>query len=236
MKHLFFVAVATGIFSGTTISVKAQTNVNIEKYGDRALSKNSPKFIEGIEIKPEASSHTIIITNETGTVNREAISNPTNVKRPVYSGNIEHCSPLQFKYAMMTDMEVESITNLSLYNFINDWWATRYKFGGDDRSGIDCSAFTEKILSTVYQIKAPRTAKDQYKICEKIAVANLVEGDLVFFNTRGGISHVGLYLGNNFFVHSSVSGGVTISSLTDDYYSKKFVSGGRIIAPVTPIP
>jgi lipoprotein Spr len=88
-------------------------------------------------------------------VNRETISNQANVKRPVYSGNIEHCSPLQFKYAMMTDMEVESITNLSLYNFINDWWSTRYKYGGDDRNGIDCSAFTEKILSAVYQIKAP---------------------------------------------------------------------------------
>jgi lipoprotein Spr len=61
-----------------------------------------------------------------------------------------------------------------------------------------------------------------------VANEDLQEGDLVFFNTRGGISHVGLYLGNNYFVHSSTSGGVTISSLTDDYYSKKFLSGGRV--------
>jgi cell wall-associated NlpC family hydrolase len=58
---------------------------------------------------------------------------------------------------------------------------------------------------------------------------------LVFFNTSGGVSHVGLYLGNNYFVHSSLNGGVTISSLKEDYYSRKFISGGRIMIPPTPL-
>jgi lipoprotein Spr len=53
-------------------------------------------------------------------------------------------------------------------------------------------------------------------------------GDLVFFNTRGGVSHVGVYLTNNHFVHSSSRNGVMISSLDDSYYSKKFIGGGRV--------
>ena len=91
----------------------------------------------------------------------------------------------------------------------------------------------KKLISKVYGFTVPRTSKDQFLLCNKVATSNLVEGDLVFFNTRStrrrkGISHVGLYLGNNYFVHSSVQDGVTISSLTDEYYSNKFISGGRI--------
>jgi len=56
----------------------------------------------------------------------------------------------------------------------------------------------------------------------------MLEGDLVFFNTRGGVSHVGVYLGDGYFVHSSSSAGVTINSLNESYYSRKFIGGGRI--------
>ena len=227
MKHLFFVAVASGIFSGTTISVKAQTNVNIEKLIGKAGPKTSPKFIEDIELRPGTASGTTEVI-EVVKASQLAIA-PQEVSSRGGVGNIEASSPLQFKYAMMMDMEVESITNAQLYTFIDDWWGTRYRYGGTGRKGIDCSAFTGKALLDVFGIAVPRTAKEQFDSCEKVEDADLREGDLVFFNTRGGVSHVGLYLGNNYFTHSSVHGGVTISSLTDDYYSKKFISGGRIL-------
>ena len=86
----------------------------------------------------------------------------------------------------------------------------------------------------VYGYSVPRTSKEQFSAFKKVATKDLKEGDLVFFNTRStrrkkrkAITHVGLYLGNNYFVHSSVSDGVTINSLSDEYYRKKFVSGGR---------
>jgi lipoprotein Spr len=232
MKHLFFVAVAAGIFSGTTISVKAQTNVNIERYSNKVQPKNSPKFIESIVMQPEATKNTIVLA-EVGIASDEVKIIKHSGSVSTFAGNIEQCSKLQFKYAMMMDTEVEGIANFPLYSFIDDWWGTRYHYGGSDRSGIDCSAFTAKLLSDVYGITVPRTAKDQFKICEQVNTDDLVEGDLVFFNTRGGVSHVGLYLGHNNFVHSSVNGGVTISSLTDAYYSKKFISGGRIVLAST---
>jgi NlpC/P60 family len=232
MKHLFFVAVAGGILSGTSISVKAQTLAKVERIADRVQPKISLKFIEGIEFVPAAVTNTIVVTEEKTGSNQRANTrlsiSSQSISRPGFVGTIEFCSPLQFKYAMMIDKEVESIVNNSLYNFIDKWWATRYQYGGTDRTGIDCSAFTSKLLSEVYSVTIPRIAKDQYKICEKLAIENLVEGDLVFFNTRGGISHVGLYLGNNYFVHSSVHEGVAISSLTEEYYKRRFISGGRI--------
>jgi cell wall-associated NlpC family hydrolase len=74
----------------------------------------------------------------------------------------------------------------------------------------------------------PRTARNQYAACNKVKREDLLEGDLVFFNTRGGVSHVGIYLGNGYFAHSSVHSGVTVSSLNDKYYSSKFIIGGRL--------
>ena len=218
MKNLFFVAVAIGIFSGTTNSVNAQTSVNVER-----LSHNgkpvSPKFIEGIEISPIANRIAYV----------EVADNVKNNLTPAeLTNNSTNISSLQFKYGMLMDLQVENITNFSLYNFIDEWWGTPYHYGGSSKTGIDCSAFTGQLFSTVYNNDLPRTAKEQYNLCIKINKENLEEGDLVFFKTKRSVSHVGMYLGNDCFVHSSTSSGVTISKLTDDYYSRKFIGGGRI--------
>jgi lipoprotein Spr len=74
----------------------------------------------------------------------------------------------------------------------------------------------------------PQPQHTQYDFCIKIDKEKLQEGDLVFFKTKRRVSHVGIYLGNDCFVHSSTSSGVTINKLTDDYYSRKFIGGGRI--------
>lgn len=142
---------------------------------------------------------------------------------------IEKVSSIQFKYAMMLDVDVESLSNLSLLSFIEKWYGTPYRLGGTTKKGIDCSAFSGNLLSSVFSFSLPRTAREQYKICERIKKEDLMAGDLVFFNTEGrGVSHVGVYLANGRFVHSCTSQGVMISSLDDSYFSRKFVGGGRV--------
>lgn len=230
MKHLFFVSVAAGIFSGTSISVNAQTAVNSVKF--TAGPKKSVQFIEGIEIKRSATPATTegdVWTTKPVTKPAPAAVTKTNYKNTGNTGTfIETCTALQFKYAQLMDIDVESITNTKLYETIEDWWATRYHYGGTTKKGIDCSAFTGVLFTEAFGMALPRTAKDQFAQCDKIERENLVEGDLVFFNTRGGVSHVGVYLANGYFVHSSVHGGVTISSLDEDYYNRKYISGGRV--------
>jgi lipoprotein Spr len=82
-------------------------------------------------------------------------------------------------------------------------------------------------FTALYGVALPRTAREQFKTSRRISRTELKEGDLVFFNTTGGVSHVGMYLQNNKFVHAS-SSGVTISDLFEDYWMKRFIGVGRV--------
>ena len=135
---------------------------------------------------------------------------------------------MQELIAQLLNTDVESITNYTLYQFIENWWATRYQYGGTSREGIDCSAYTASLLHEVYGLNISKTARSQYAECKKIKKKNLREGDLVFFKTGRGVSHVGLYLRNGYFTHASVGNGITISNLDESYYSKRYIGGGRI--------
>lgn len=123
---------------------------------------------------------------------------------------------------------VETVTNERLIAFMESWYGVPYKYGGGDRLGVDCSAFCSLLMDSVYGVVLPRTAKSQYEMGVKIKKSQLEQGDLVFFNTTGGISHVGVYLINNKFVHAATSAGVMISDLEDMYYKKRFVGASRV--------
>ncbi|HEV7621605.1 MAG TPA: C40 family peptidase [Flavisolibacter sp.] len=172
---------------------------------------------------PESSSN-----KEIKSAAVESISVAKKVNSPVNSDiSLENANSLQFKYAVLMNLEVEQIQNLNLFKLIDEWIGTRYKLGGCSKYGIDCSAFMQVIFASIYGISLPRTAKEQYNLTRRISRTELKEGDLVFFNTVGGVSHVGMYLQNNKFVHAS-SSGVTISDLYDDYWARKFIGVGRL--------
>lgn len=136
---------------------------------------------------------------------------------------------LNFKYAEQLDVPVELITNIALYQVIDEWWGTPYHLGGNSKDGIDCSGFTKMLEQTVFSLSLPRTSREQYMDCQRLSRPQLAEGDLVFFGTKKGITHVGVYLMNNKFVHASTSFGVMISDLGDAYWKRRFVGAGRVM-------
>lgn len=142
---------------------------------------------------------------------------------------LETFLPFQFKYAIMLNESVEKLTNLGLYATIDNWYGTRYRYGGTSSRGIDCSAFMQKLAAYAFGLSLPRTAKEQFKSSVQISKSDLKEGDLVFFNTTGGVSHVGMYLQNNKFVHSASSKGVMISDLSDKFWTKHFIGAARVL-------
>jgi cell wall-associated NlpC family hydrolase len=107
---------------------------------------------------------------------------------------------------------------------------TPYLWGGTTTNGIDCSAFCQRVMKYALGIDIPRTSIMQSTVGEEVNRENLQFGDLIFFNTIGRrISHVGIYLGESVFAHSSSSGGVKTSSLNEDYYNAKYVTARRVI-------
>jgi len=107
---------------------------------------------------------------------------------------------------------------------------TPYKYGGNTKDGIDCSAFTQTVYKDVFNIQLQRSARLQYKQGEVIEKGDeLKYGDLVFFNTRQRVKpgHVGIYIGDNLFAHASTKKGVTITSINYDYYARTFMGARR---------
>ncbi len=106
-----------------------------------------------------------------------------------------------------------------------------YQYGGNSKSGIDCSAFTQSIYKNTLSVNLLRSAREQYKQGEVIStVEELRFGDLVFFNTRDNVrpGHVGIFIGDNLFAHASTKKGVTISSINHSYYQTRFMGGRRV--------
>ena len=105
---------------------------------------------------------------------------------------------------------------------------SRYAWGGvSRRSGFDCSGFT-RYLYLKQGIDLPHSAKLQFQLGRRVLPGDLKPGDLVFFDTRGPLSHVGMYLGNGKFIHaSSPKRGVRIDSLSAGFYKKRFVGARR---------
>jgi peptidoglycan endopeptidase LytE len=104
-----------------------------------------------------------------------------------------------------------------------------YRLGGSTLKGIDCSAFVKKIYE-IFNTHLPRTAREQFQIGKKVEKHELEEGDLVFFKTRrSNNGHVGIYIGNNEFVHASnLDKKVKVDNLGTPYFSKRFLKGVRL--------
>ncbi|HOI73087.1 MAG TPA: NlpC/P60 family protein [Syntrophales bacterium] len=104
-----------------------------------------------------------------------------------------------------------------------------YRFGGSTVRGIDCSGFVAKIYQ-FFDVNLPRTAREQSRVGMNVDKDELDVGDLVFFNTRRAFGHVGIYIGNNQFIHAAAGKKreVSINNLDDPYYSKRFVKAVRL--------
>ena len=202
------------------------SNSATAKVNNKAENKKV-KVIDDVSLTPE-SSKTEVKTEKIYTVKRVA-KKESGPSAASYnnSPDIESASSIQIKYSLILNTEIEQVQNTQLFEYIDTWYGTPYCYGGSSKKCIDCSAFVQSFFVSMYGVMLPRTAREQYKGAKKISRTELSEGDLLFFNTTGGVSHVGVYLQNNKFVHASSSGGVMISDMFEPYWVKRLISVGR---------
>ncbi|MCM8770056.1 MAG: C40 family peptidase, partial [Candidatus Omnitrophica bacterium] len=106
---------------------------------------------------------------------------------------------------------------------------TPYRLGGDNWWGIDCSGLVKQVYEAV-GLKVPATSTEQFRHGQPISLTQAKPGDLVFFSENGRINHVGIYLGNEEFIHaSSLQQKVTVASLANDYFRRKLVGIRRYL-------
>ncbi|MBD3369827.1 NlpC/P60 family protein [Candidatus Fermentibacteria bacterium] len=148
---------------------------------------------------------------------------------PVYTGSGLRCEGSTLSSAASASGGPRGSLENSLSSEIQSWLGTPYVYGGESKSGVDCSGLTQQVFAAV-GISIPRRASEQAEAAQDVSPGELRFGDLLFFNTSGsGISHVGVYVGNGFFVHASSSRGVVRQSIAHPYYSTRLAKVGRFL-------
>lgn len=224
MKNFFYFFIAIASLSSCKALKNAAAKDNSASSRTKQDTNANNAFLDNISVTPGSTK-----TITTASSDSKKIYGPA-VNTSKKNFDEANASQVQLKYAAILDVPANQLMNTKLLMDIDYWWGTKYCLGGSTEDCTDCSAFTQNLMREVYEINIPRTAKEQYDNSDHIQKDELKEGDLVFFQTsRHQISHVGVYIANNKFAHASVSNGVTISDLDDEYWKQRFKAAGRVL-------
>ena len=146
---------------------------------------------------------------------------------PVSEGGMQK-NEIQVASTAESHVQPTSQPRQLLAQHFQEWSGTPYRLGGQSARGIDCSGFVNVTYNNLFGINLPRTTKEQAKFGKKIRRRKLSTGDLVFFKTGFFQRHVGIYVGNDEFIHASTSKGVIRSSLRAPYWSKHYWKSVRV--------
>jgi len=117
----------------------------------------------------------------------------------------------------------------ALHDEYKKWLGTKYKLGGQNLSGVDCSSFIQQVYYNAFGLHIPRTTKEQAKIGYEIKKSQLKAGDMIFFKTGWNVRHVGIIIENGKFIHTSTKYGVTASAVQNPYWKSNYWQSRRVL-------
>lgn len=170
-------------------------------------------------IKTWASLSILIATVSilTACSNTKTVDSPSRVNERSHSSEVSNLADPIMAISRLSEHQAE-------------WKGTRYRLGGNSKSGIDCSGFMQVTFRELFGIHLPRTTTEQAQKGKQIPKSQLRTGDLVFFKTGRGPNgkHVGVYVKNGQFLHASSKKGVIYSDMNSPYWSKVFWQARRL--------
>ena len=192
-------------------------------------SSNTIKFIRRTLIAIIATSSLTACQinqqdNQTTLNKRNGMPTLNSALFPSVQAEFQNASPDEIE-RLLQKYEVKS----RILDQYDGWKGVKYRLGGSTKKGIDCSALVQITFHEQFGLNLPRTTNELRHIGKTIAKNQLKAGDLVHFQIDRNTHHVGIYLGNNQFMHASSSKGVMISNLTDNYWTKRYQSASRIL-------
>lgn len=146
-------------------------------------------------------------------------------------------SPFVEELSAQPQAELSHSNNLqnALLGHYTNWAGTRHKLGGTTTQGIDCSSFIQILFQEKFQLELPRSSREQMTMGERVDMTDLRSGDLLFFRTGPTRRHVGVYMGNNQFMHVSTRVGVEMTKLLTPYWQRHFITARRVaLGALTP--
>lgn len=197
----------------------------------KLLKKNSSNA-QNQQIKWEYND--TVAYSDNNTQNNQILENDTlsarNKQHHKKNDKTHKTLDLYDSYSQSLGFELEGNEHLLLVSELIAWVGTPYKYGGKTQSGTDCSGFVNAIYKKVFNIQLERVSADIFtQNTTKIKKDNLQCGDLVFFKIRKKrISHVGIYIAKDYFIHASSRNGVVINNLSEDYYKTYYYASGRV--------
>jgi cell wall-associated NlpC family hydrolase len=145
--------------------------------------------------------------------------------------DVEAESEQPIPLAMDVSSRIENLTSIQkqLQNAHQEWQGTPYRYGGEGSNGIDCSAFTQQVFRDFFNKDLPRHTRSQLQVGEGIRRRSIKTGDLIFFKTGRRSLHVGISMGNGDFLHASVSSGVIVSNIAEQYWAARYLGARRVL-------
>ncbi|NTV50756.1 MAG: LysM peptidoglycan-binding domain-containing protein [Geobacteraceae bacterium] len=225
--------VVSSAHQGTYKVAKGDTLPKIaKKTGVKMANIRNLNGLKGNKIK--AGQVLVLVANETATrpasINKLRLINKDLLNEQELSNtlaeltDLESDQPVDLAKTLEANQAISSLKK-SAYSFLG----ARYSFGGNSRSALDCSSFTQQVFRE-QSVKLPRTAREQFNVGNEVMRGDLKKGDLVFFQTYANFpSHVGIYLGNRKMIHaSSREHRVVVSSMDTPYYLSRYLGARRM--------
>lgn len=232
------------ITGAITIFSLFSSNLEAKAVNTNAKAKNDKNAAKNKKVKITKAKNVQVVTTKNKNTKSKVVhttATTTNLTTGIYRISARNSSPLvKAKMAELHGLHSKMLTKGSkfeknratiqrkLLSSYSRWLGTPYAWGGDSKSGIDCSALTRRVYRETFGIELPRTAAEQVQKGKRVSASNLRPGDIVFFKTNGTTNHTAVYVGNSLFINASSSKGVVMSSLESPYWKKYFKYGVRV--------